>query len=63
MWRRVVLWRACQVRYNKGETILKQGEVGETFYMMKSGQVTVAKDGQEIAKLAQVRRWKPMHLG
>uniref|UniRef100_A0A7R9SVY1 cGMP-dependent protein kinase n=1 Tax=Polyblepharides amylifera TaxID=1486889 RepID=A0A7R9SVY1_9CHLO len=40
------------VPYIDGDTIIKQGEVGETFYMIKSGEVIVLKDGKELARLS-----------
>jgi putative peptide zinc metalloprotease protein len=34
-----------------GETIMRQGERGDRFYVVRSGAVRVARDGQELARL------------
>jgi signal-transduction protein with cAMP-binding, CBS, and nucleotidyltransferase domain len=46
---------ACSlVAYAVGDTIIKQGEYGETFYMLKSGEVAVSRDDVEVVRLKQV---------
>jgi len=37
--------------FSKGELILKQGEAGETFYILIDGEVTVIQNGTEVNKL------------
>ncbi|CAE7257329.1 for [Symbiodinium microadriaticum] len=37
--------------FYKGETIIQQGEKGDTFYILYDGQVSVLVDNQEVAKL------------
>jgi len=45
---------ACSlVAYAVGDTIIKQGEYGETFYMLKSGEVAVSRDNVEVVRLKQ----------
>merc|ERR1719399_1484039 len=40
-----------EVSFKKGQTIIKQGEDGDTFYILVDGSVTVTRSGQEIETL------------
>jgi len=40
-----------ETTFVKGETIMEQGEVGNTFYIMIEGEVSIQKDGTEQTKL------------
>jgi hypothetical protein len=37
--------------YEPGEVILREGEMGDTFYILKSGSVITLKDGKECGKV------------
>ena len=39
--------KLTQVHYNDGHYIIKQGEVGDTFYVIRSGKVRVTKNNKE----------------
>jgi len=39
------------VKFEKGETIIEEGEIDDSFYILISGQVTVQKGGREVATL------------
>jgi serine/threonine protein kinase len=39
------------VKFDKGETIIEEGEIDDSFYILISGQVTVQKGGREVATL------------
>eukprot|EP00928_Gymnodinium_smaydae_P026391 TRINITY_DN20744_c0_g5_i1.p1 TRINITY_DN20744_c0_g5~~TRINITY_DN20744_c0_g5_i1.p1 ORF type:complete len:757 (+),score=221.98 TRINITY_DN20744_c0_g5_i1:101-2371(+) len=41
-----------EASFSKGETIFEQGAVGDKFYILISGEVSVVKDGRETAKLS-----------
>ena len=41
-----------QQRFSDGDVIIKQGDVGTTFYLLAEGQVTVTKDGVQVRALA-----------
>lgn len=38
--------------FSRGEVVMQQGEAGQNFYILISGQVSIVKDGQEQTKLA-----------
>mmetsp|Transcript_51117 Transcript_51117/g.119714 ORF Transcript_51117/g.119714 Transcript_51117/m.119714 type:complete len:811 (-) Transcript_51117:95-2527(-) len=40
-----------EMHFTKDEVILQQGELGNTFYILYDGEVTVSKDNKEAAKL------------
>jgi len=53
-----------EVHFNQGETVLVQGEKGNTFYILCEGEVAVIKDGQEVTKLkASSSRETAHHFG
>ena len=37
--------------YQAGEVILREGEMGDTFYILKSGSICTLKDGEEYGKV------------
>ena len=39
------------VKFEKGETIIEEGDIDDSFYILISGQVTVQKGGREVATL------------
>lgn len=39
--------------FEQGETIVQQGEIGDTLYVVVQGTVTVVVDGKEVAKLTE----------
>jgi signal-transduction protein with cAMP-binding, CBS, and nucleotidyltransferase domain len=44
------LVQACRLeRYNDGQVIITEGEVGNTFHMMKSGEVSVSQNGRCVS--------------
>lgn len=40
------------LEYTDGETVCKEGELGDRFFTIKEGTVTVSKGGKELAKLS-----------
>mmetsp|Transcript_29546 Transcript_29546/g.84983 ORF Transcript_29546/g.84983 Transcript_29546/m.84983 type:complete len:806 (+) Transcript_29546:65-2482(+) len=40
-----------EMSFTRGENIIEQGEVGDSFYIMTEGEVQVLKDGKEEARL------------
>jgi len=40
-------------KYKKGDQIIKQGEVGDTFFVIHRGEVTVKKDGAVLRTMAK----------
>lgn len=40
-----------EMTFYRGETIIQQGEEGDTFYILYDGQVSVVVDGQEVTHL------------
>jgi CRP-like cAMP-binding protein len=55
--RKAVITRAfSQVEYNANETIILQGQVGTTFFVIREGKVNVLKDGVKQAELG-VGQW------
>lgn len=40
-----------EMHFTKNEVVMQQGEAGTTFYVLYEGEVTVFKDGEEVAKL------------
>merc|ERR1712232_509798 len=40
-----------EANFNGGDVIMEQGETGDTFYILIEGEVSVHKDGKEVAKL------------
>lgn len=40
-----------EMSFTRGEAIIEQGEVGDSFYIMTQGEVQVLKDGKEQARL------------
>jgi CRP-like cAMP-binding protein len=47
----VLLSRLVAVSLEAGEVALRQGEVGDRFYVVRAGQVQVERDGQVLARL------------
>jgi len=48
------LVQACRLeRYHDGQVVITEGEVGNTFYMMKSGQVCVTKSERLLTTLGE----------
>ena len=47
----VLLSRFVPLSLAAGEVAIRQGEVGERFYVVRSGQVQVERDGQVLARL------------
>jgi CRP-like cAMP-binding protein len=47
----VLLPRLVAVAVAAGEVVIRQGEVGDRFYVVRSGQVRVERDGEELARL------------
>jgi CRP-like cAMP-binding protein len=45
--------RAQLVAFDGGQVIVREGEAGETFYLIVSGSATVSRRGHEIARLQQ----------
>eukprot|EP00933_Yihiella_yeosuensis_P042548 TRINITY_DN3716_c0_g1_i1.p1 TRINITY_DN3716_c0_g1~~TRINITY_DN3716_c0_g1_i1.p1 ORF type:complete len:769 (-),score=246.47 TRINITY_DN3716_c0_g1_i1:125-2431(-) len=48
--------------FHKDETIFEQGEVGDKFFVVIEGEVSVIKDGNEVAKLTGTKD-KAQHFG
>jgi CRP-like cAMP-binding protein len=46
-----VMNNGAWVNIGPGETILEQGDIGDAFYAIGSGQVEVLKDGEVVATL------------
>jgi len=44
---------ATEIIYDAGETVITQGELGESLYLIVEGQVEVLQDGKQIAKLGE----------
>ena len=40
-------------KYNKGEYIFKEGEIGDKFYLIKSGKINVIKDNKIIREMGE----------
>jgi len=41
-----------EIHYIKNETIIRQGEQGNTFYILFDGELSVSKDGQELTRVS-----------
>lgn len=58
--------RLCDVlrleQYSKGSTIIKEGETGHRFYIIKFGVVDVLKEGKQIASLSRGEYFGEMSL-
>jgi len=48
-YRRAIAARMGEARFAKGETVFRQGDPGDTAYVIYSGRATVIKNGKEIA--------------
>lgn len=48
---RVIDSVADEVRIEAGRELIKQGELGREFVLLVSGEVSVVRDGEEIARL------------
>lgn len=48
--------------FQKGESVMQQGETGDTFYILTAGEVTVAKQGKE-ATTVKATAEKPQFFG
>jgi CRP-like cAMP-binding protein len=49
---KITIAKALQeMKFKSGETILEQGENGDTFYVLVDGEVAVIVDGKKVAKL------------
>ena len=58
--RKAVITRAfSQVEYNANETIILQGQVGTTFFVIREGKVNVLKDGVKQAMGEPTARLAP----
>ncbi len=44
---------AVERRFGRGEAIIREGDDGHTFYVIVSGEVAVARGGNEIARLSR----------
>lgn len=42
-----------KVPYTKGETLIRQGDTGDAFYLVGSGAVRVVRDGKPVAELKE----------
>lgn len=51
-----------QMNHKKEETILEQGETGDRFYILIEGDVTITKDGKQVAQLKGTKD-KPQFFG
>lgn len=51
-----------EMHFTKGETILQQGEAGNTFYILYDGEVAIIKDGTEEAKLNADTKRRTAHF-
>jgi len=49
--RRLLAKSFTQMSFVKGDSVLRQGEKGDYFYVLYQGDVVVIKDGAEVAKL------------
>lgn len=48
-----VLCKSCQVlNYNQGSVIIRQGDVGDAFFVIKKGKAEVSIDGKKVAQLS-----------
>ena len=43
-----------KVSFRKDETLIRQGDTGDAFYLVGSGAVRVVKDGTKVAELKEV---------
>ena len=50
----VVIQHMKVVKYMPGEYIIKEGEEGQTFYIIEDGEVQISKDGNKIRKIGSL---------
>jgi len=56
--RRAVAEAFLELHYERGESVIVQGQVGTAFYVLFEGEVSVVKDGQEINRMSGSREAK-----
>jgi len=59
--KRAIAQALVEMHFSKDEVILQQGELGNTFYILYHGEVSVIKDGKEIQRLKTDKNKEQAH--
>merc|ERR1719218_495808 len=51
-----------EMHFKQGETVVKQGETGDIFYILYEGKVEIVKDGTKVADLEAVSKTRTVQF-